>query len=444
MKRILIIINLVISQTLMAQITLKECIETGLVNQPNINRAKSDVLLTKLQSVAVKAAYLPQISIAYDYRYNTIIPTQVVPVGQFNPIPTDETRGIQFGTPWQQNAGISVYQPVIDFTTQKSIKESNINETLASIDLKIAEDKLTYEIADTYSRIIIFKFQLEEAMADTVRSYRSYTILNDGFEEGKVLKMELNNAIINHNNNINQYKKVLAAGITEKIYMHYLTNIALERVLEDNFQEIPARIIDASNTNVNFQTESSFDYQKLLRQEKLLNQQIKTERTKYLPRVGFQGFLGANQFSQVFNPWLNNTWFGNSYVGLALELSLFSPDKSINAEKQLRTQLTIVNTQKDELKLQKNKDLLQLNIEINQLKQEIAILDNNLKLISENIQLYQERVKNGQFASAELNVQEVEIQKINNQVKQRKEQLNKAFLQRIYISGQLSDYVKKL
>ena len=110
MKRILIIINLVISQTLMAQITLKECIETGLVNQPNINRAKSDVLLTKLQSVAVKAAYLPQISIAYDYRYNTIIPTQVVPVGQFNPIPTDETRGIQFGTPWQQNAGISVYQ----------------------------------------------------------------------------------------------------------------------------------------------------------------------------------------------------------------------------------------------------------------------------------------------------------------------------------------------
>jgi len=44
--------------------------------------------------------YLPDLSLNYNYRYNAIIPTQIIPVGQFNPVPTDEKRPIKFGTPW--------------------------------------------------------------------------------------------------------------------------------------------------------------------------------------------------------------------------------------------------------------------------------------------------------------------------------------------------------
>jgi outer membrane protein TolC len=444
MKKLIFILSIVISHSLSAQITLKECIERGLANKATIKSAKSELLISNLKSIESKSKYLPQISLAYDYRYNPIIATQIVPVGQFSPIPTDETRAIQFGTNWQQNAGITLYQPIIDFTVQSRIKESKLNESLSTIDLKKAEADLAFEISKVYSQIITLGYRVDEAITDTVRSFQSYSIVKARFLEGKILKTELNNALVNHNTNVTNFKKNLAQFINEKIYLHFLTNIELEKILEEKFSPIPASFFANSSEKNAVQLDSIPDFQRLKTREQLINQQIKTERTKYSPTIGFQGFLGANQFSQTFNPVLANSWFGNSYVGLSFRLPIFSPDKAINGGKQLQKQLQIVNNQKEELKAEKNKDLLQKNIEIGSIQAEISQTENSVLLQSENVKLYQERLQNGQFAAIELNVQETELQKLSNQLKQLKEQLHKAYIERLYLSGNLWQQIKSL
>jgi outer membrane protein len=444
MKKLILILSLTIAHSLSAQITLRECIENGLSNKANIKSAKSDVLLANLKIIESKGKFLPQISLTYDYRYNPIIATQVVPVGQFNPIPTDETRAIQFGTNWQQNVSITLYQPIIDFTVQSRIKESKLNESLASVDLVKAESDLTFEIVNTYSRVLTFGYQVDEAISDTLRSYQSYSIVNSKFKEGKFLKTELNNALINHNSNLSNYKKEVSLLINEKIYLHYLTSLDLERILDGKFAPIPASLLSQSKDQVEIQFESIPEFQRLGIKEQLVKQQIKTERIKYHPTIGFQGFLGANQFSQTFNPFLSNSWFGNSYVGLAVKLPIFSPEKSINGGEQLQTQLQVVNFEKEALKTEKNKALLQINLEINRLSEEIKILENSFLLQNENILLYQERMLNGQLASSELNVQEAELQKLSSQLKQLKEQFSKALIEQLYITGSLSSKIKTI
>lgn len=444
MKKLMFIISILTAHSLSAQITLKECIESGILNKANIKSAKSDFLLANLKMIESKGKYLPQISLAYDYRYNPIIATQVVPVGQFNPIPTDETRAIQFGTNWQQNAGITLYQPIIDFTVQSRIKECKLNESLAGVDLVKAESDLTFEIVKIYSRVLTFGYQVDEAISDTLRSYQSYSIVNSKFKEGKMLKTEVNNALINHNSNLLNYKKAVSLLINEKIYLHYLTNLDLEKILDNKFAPIPLSFL-AQTTNQNeIQFESLPEFQRLKIKEQLFNQQIKTERTKYNPTIGFQGFLGANQFSQSFDPFLSNSWFGNSYVGLAVKLPIFSPEKSINGVKQLQIQQQVVNFEKEELKAEKYKALLQINLEINRLSEEIKILESSFLLQNENIRLYQERLFNGQLAATELNVQEAELQKLSNQLKQLKEQMSKALIERLYIIGNLSSKINTL
>lgn len=443
MKKIVFIFYIFLYHSLSAQITLKECIDAGLANKANIKSAKTETLIANLKTLESKAKFLPQISLAYDYRYNPIIPTQIVPVGQFAPIPTEETRGIQFGTNWQQNAGVTVYQPIIDLAIKSRIKESNLSEAIANIDLKKAEDDLKFEIVKTYSRVVTFGFQVEETLADTLRSFQSYQILKNKFQEGKVLKTELNKALVNHNANLTNHKKASSALISEKIYLHYLTNLALERILEASFSPIPASVLE-ENAKLEFTIENLPDFQKLSARENLINQQIRTEKTKYSPTVGFQGYLGANQFSQDFAPFKSNSWFGNSYVGLAVKLPIFSPDKSINADKQLQSQLVIVNHQKEELKSQKSKELLQTNLEVERLQAEIGFAKNSLALLQENIKVYQERLQDGQFAASELNVQEAELQKLATQIKQLNEQLNKALVERLYITGKLSEKLQNL
>lgn len=441
MKKILIIISL-ISQSALAQVTLKECVENGLANKATIKSANTEVVLASLKSIEAKGKYLPEISLAYEYRYNPIIATQVVPVGQFSPVPTDEIRGIRFGTNWQQNAGITLYQPIIDLTLKNRIKESKLNESLSNTDLKKAEEDLQFEIVKTYSNAINYSYQVDEAIADTLRSRESLSIVAARFREGKVLKTELNNSLVNHNNNLRTFKTATASLVNEKIYLHYLTGISLERLLDETLAEIPAQIFSASEGSL--QIESTVDFQRLLLEEKLINQQIKTERKKYTPTIGLQGFIGANQFSQTFDPFLANSWYGSSYVGLSVKMPVFATDKSINADKQLKTQLAILNTKKDDLKAETNKELLQINTDIKSITEEISFIENNVMLLKENVALYRERLLNGQYAATELNVQEAELQKVLSQSKQLKEQLNKSFTERLNIIGALGAALQKL
>lgn len=441
MKKILAIL-LFISQSTIGQVTLKECVESGLANKATIKSANTEVVLASLKSIEAKAKYLPQISLAYQYRFNPIIATQVVPVGQFSPVPTDEIRGIRFGTNWQQDAGLTVFQPIIDLTLRNRIKESKLNESLSGVDLKKAEEDLQFEIVKTYSNALDYAYQMDEAIADTLRSFESLGIVAARFKEGKVLKTELNNALVNHNNNQRSFERAAASLVNEKIYLHYLTGISLERLLDESLAEIPERLFDIGEAS--FQIESAVDFQRLLFEEELINQKIKTDRKKYTPVIGLDGFIGANQFSQQFDPFLANSWYGISYVGLSVKMPIFGTDKSYNADKQLQTQLVQLDSKKEDLKAEISKELLQINTDIKRLAVEISFMENNVTLLKENVALYRERLLNGQFAAAELNVQEAELQKVLAQLNQLKAQLNTSRTERLQITGALGRELKTL
>jgi hypothetical protein len=89
------------------------------------------------------------------------------------------------------------------------------------------------------------------------------------------------------------------------------------------------------NTPNNSTFESSIDFQKFLTKEQLLNQQIQTNKPSTDQHWEFKDTLAPTNTRKVSIP-LANSWFGNSYVGLAVKLPIFAPDKSINLSKQLK------------------------------------------------------------------------------------------------------------
>lgn len=443
MRKLLTAILFFASHLLPAQITLKECIESGLANKATIRSATAEVVLSELKSADVKAKYLPQLTLAYDYRYNPKVPAQIVPVGQFNPVPTDETRAIRFGTAWQQNAGVTLYQPIIDLALSSRIKESKLNESLSNLDKQKAEDDLVFEIFKTYSNVLTRATQLNEAVADTARSAQSFQIVAARFREGKVLKTEFNNARVNHMNNLRTYRSALASLLNEKIYLRYLTNIPIERLFDEVFSPIPTSVF-ASDAESTLQLDSVPEYQRFALEVKVIDQQLRTDRRKYVPTVGVQGFVGASQFSQQFDPFLQNSWFGNSYIGLSARLPLFATDKSINANRQLKTQSLLVSTKRDEWKAQREREILQKDVEVRRLQDEVSIASGNLTLLKENVAIYRDRLSAGQFAAVELNVQESELQKASFQLQQLEQELNRAKVERLYLAGRVGERLKKL
>jgi outer membrane protein len=249
-SRIIIISTLIISLSYELsgqEIKLITCIDSALANRGNIRAVRTDIEIAKLQTSSAYQKYLPDLSLSYNYRYNPIIPTQIIPFGQFSQIPTDEKRPIKFGTSWQQNSGLNLFQPIIDLSIKSRVAESKINEKLKNTDAAAAERDLKLEVIKSFTNIWLREEQLRSAELDTLRTSKIKELFMVKLQEGKVLQTEVNKAILNHNNALSNYVAVSSSLTREKIYMSFLTGIPLETLLDGRFDFSPFRD-DALNT----------------------------------------------------------------------------------------------------------------------------------------------------------------------------------------------------
>ena len=447
MKRIILIITAFIAIATVAQnkiITLNECINDALTNKANIKASRTETIIAGLQNKEATGKYLPQLSFAYQYVYNPIIASQIVPTGQFLPVPTNEQRAIKFGTDWQQNAGLSLFQPIVDFTIQSKIAESRINEKIKNADLQIAGDELKFEVVKSFGKIMVLTEQEKSAVIDTARTFKSLTLTKRKFAEGKVLKPDLNKSQLNHNNALGSYKAAAAELIKEKIYMSFLTSIPLGEVLDGAFDFTP--LISEKNLQPadSVNTAADANFQQLDLKQQLLKQQLKTERRKFTPTLGFQAFLGANQYSNTFDPLLANSWYGSSNVGLSVKLPILSGENTSSKIKQLETQTKTIDFNREDLKAKRTKDFRQAGEDIKKLKEQIQLDESNVELLSENVSIYQDRFSAGQLSVSDLNLQELDLQHEKTNLLKQQADLVNLEIQRINTSGNLNSFIQKL
>ena len=399
------------------KIGLKECITLALANKSNILALNAEAAIDSLSIKQISAKNLPQIALAYDYLYNPLIRTNIVPVGKFSPIPTDETRAIKFGTKFNQTLGLQVMQPIFDATIQSKIKDAQLQYRIKKDQVTTANEELTFEVAKTFVSILSKQEQLKISKLDTLRTASTLKIVGNKFSEGNILKMDFNKAKINHNNSIFTYRELISDLIIEKIYLAFLTNLQAETLdvvdVDNIFTEQNLNILSQSNERKPLPKVNELDSRILL-----VQQQIRGEKVKYLPKLNLNGYLGSDQFSNSLQPFQSNTWFGNSFVGLALRLPITIGENKSNKTSQFQSQIKSLNFQKEEEIKESEKNKLTAVQEIITLKEEAKSFSLNIDLLKENVQLYNERLLAGQETVENVNLEEIEyqreIQKLNN------------------------------
>ena len=398
-------------------IGVKECISLAIANKANILALNAEATIDSLNINQIRAKNLPQIALAYDYVYNSIIRTNIVPVGQFSPVPTDQTRSIKFGTKYNQIAGLQVMQPVFDATIRSKVQESKLQYRIKKDQVNTANEELTFEVAKTFVSILTKQKQVEILKLDTLRTASTLKIVRDRFADGSSLKMDFNKAKINHNNSVFVYKELISDLIIEKIYLAFLTNLEAESFdvvdVDNIFTEQNLTSLTQSNETKTLSKINELDSRITLAQ-----QQIKGEKVKYLPKLNFNGYLGADQFSNELKPVQSNTWFGNSFMGLALRLPISIGENRAIKISQFKSQINSLNFQKEEELNDSEKNKLAALQEITSLKEEAKSYSLNIDLLKENVQLYNDRLQAGQETYENVNLEEIayqrEIQKLTN------------------------------
>ncbi len=425
-------------------IKLITCIDSALANRGNIKAVRTDIEIAKLQTSSAYQKYLPDLSLSYNYRYNPVIPTQIIPVGQFNQIPTDEKRPIKFGTDWQQNTGLNLYQPIIDFSIRSRVAESKINEKLKNTDAEAAERDLKLEVLQTFTNVWLREEQTRSATLDTLRTYSTKELFIARSKEGQMLRTEVNRAILNHNNALANYVAVSSSLTREKIYMCFLTGISLETLLDGTFDFSPFSE-DFLEIDKAVPLLDSIPSVKSLRlRTQLLEQQQKSEKLNKTPTIGFEGFLGANQYTDTFNPFLSDSWYGSSYLGLSLRFQLLSGSSTRNKVNQLKLEEKAVESRlRDEINSVSNATL-QLAEEIRQIEYQAELSRQNIALYEENLSLNQDRFDKGQINAYDLLTDEIDFQKEQSSYNERRAELFYKKIELINYSGALSSFIENL
>ena len=420
-------------------LTLKQAINNGFSNRKNIQAGKSDLVIRRLQTESLYKKYWPQVSLEYTYLYNPILQTSILPIGIFNSTyPANATMNVQFGTTLSQTAGATIIQPLIDLSIQRHINEAKLEERITAASQAQSEYELAFTIAQTYIEISLQESKIKSAIADTNRTFINYKLLLNKFDEKRLLKSDLNKSLINHNNAKQLLMDALSELIEDKVYLLFLTG---ETTIEKSDFEI-----DTSFIKQNKLTTSGIppvpdvipELQQLDIQAQLTGIQTKSEKAKHLPTLSIKGFIGANQYTNNFNPIESNSWFGLSYVGLDLKYPIFSGESLQKNMQVLRLQSTQYDQQKEDKSALYAKDAYISKLKMERVMSQLITQEENLALSIESISIIQDRLTEGQESTSILNLEETNLQSLKNEYEMNKKQLWNNWLNYLKASGQLN------
>jgi outer membrane protein len=437
---LLIMILLIVAKvSAQSTTTLSQAINSAFNNRKNIQAGKIDIEIQQLKTKALYKKYGPQVSGEYNYNYNPILQSSIIPVGKFNSaLPPDATENIQFGTTWSQSAGITATQPLFDASIKKQINESRLQEKISSASQAQTEYELGYEVAKACINIWLQQQQISLAIIDTARTWLSYQLQFEKYTAGRLLKSELNKGIINHNNTKQKLMDATIQLVENKIFLLYVTGTISGN--ENDFN------IDSAffNNNILLLVDTKFSsdsipvFQQLNFQNQLSLLQQQTEKSKYIPVVSLKSFLGANQYSNDFNPVKSNSWFGYSYIGLNIKFPLLLGEDKNKKIQQLQMQSQQYSKQIQDKSAQYNQEAETAALEIERIKNKLKTLETNLTLYQESLKISQDRLKEGQISTLELNNQEYELQQLFAEYENTKKQMWLFRLSYLKASGQLS------
>lgn len=420
-------------------LTLNQAINNGFLNRKYMQAGKSDLNIRRLQTEALYNKYWPQISLEYTYLYNPILQTSILPIGIFNSAyPADATKSVQFGTKWSQTAGITVTQPLFDLSIQRQINEAKLQERISAASQAQSEYELAFTIAKTYIEISLQESKIKSAIADTNRTFISFDLLLNKFVEKRLLKSDLNKSLINHNNAVQQLMYARSELIEDKVYLLFLTG---ETDIEKSDFVIDTSFLEQYKvtTSAIFPiTDSLPELLQLELQSRLSAIQAVSEKAKHLPTLSMKGFLGANQYTNNFDPTESNSWFGLSYVGIDLKFPLLFGENVKKNTQVLRLQATQYNQQKEDKSALYAKDTFTSKLSMERVIFQLKTQEENIALSIESIDITQARVKEGQESASTLNLDEADLQSLKAEYEMNKKQLWINWLNYLKASGKLN------
>ncbi len=325
---------------------------------------------------------IPDIYANFDLRRNLITQTTPVPAIAFDPTAgPGDIRPMKFMTDWNTSTGLNAKIDLFNPNAHGKIKEARQEAKISQTEQQITATEIESKIETDYVACLIAKEQLELAISDTL--YKSHILSNiqKRFLSGKATETDLNTAKIIKNDALAAYYEAIDIERWALLQLLYDMGLELDNFTEFSFTStLKDLLIDYQAKE--FVPKEGLSLKKWKQKNELTGIQLKNNQLGFMPTIALNGFYGFNFYSNQFDFFKGTHWYGNSYIGLSVQIPVTQGLYRVQQSKILNLQLRqdIVNYQKEE-------ELQDLNRK--RLLHRIHLKEKALLLKKENIDLQQ-------------------------------------------------------
>ncbi|MBE9461987.1 TolC family protein [Dyadobacter subterraneus] len=208
------------------QLTLKQCIDYGLMHHRSVLVYKNDVDAATYKAKEALSAYLPAVNITSTIDDNIKVQQQVIPAGVFGP--TDVK--VAFTKRFSSNHFAQAEQTIFDKSLLTGLKANKISLKQAQLSGEQNQEILIYNISNAYYQILVYRQQLALLKANLESYKQQLAISKLQLEKGVAMEADVNKVQVNYNN---IYSDVLAGESDLELAYNQLKN-AMGYQLDDS------------------------------------------------------------------------------------------------------------------------------------------------------------------------------------------------------------------
>lgn len=362
---------------------LETCLKMADTANLTVRNSRLDIAINDKQRDAYMSARLPHLTFAGDYKYNAIIPGQVVPAAFFGGAPGTFTT-VQFGVPYTLSNTLQLTQVFYNPQVNYGLTALDINSEIIKIQQAMVAQEVNYQVASTFFNLQAINKQLDFISTNIANLDKLVKNMEAMVEQELIVQIEVDKLQINRLGLINTRESLTATKDQLE---------SLLKILVGLDKDASISIVTDSMVEKSILVENEVNYPELdllAAQQKMNIEERKGTNMAYLPSLSFYAAYNYNYNLKPEDDY--RTGIEGAFLGLRLDWTLFD-----GLEKYHKQKMNTLNAEK----LANQEDLLTQQLEMKSLnaKKQILVHANSLDLYMQQLKLA-EKV----FAQTELKI----------------------------------------
>jgi len=332
-------------------LTVQEALDLAKKNNISVKTARTNLQIQEQVNKSVTSGALPSVSGILTTTAYLATPVSVIPQGAFGGGQPAAPLTVSFTPKYNATAGVTLKQSLFDGQVFVGLKARTTALDYSSKEIDLAVENISVNVYKAYYQLLVSRTQVELLDADIRRAAK---LLNDTRvmnENGFAEKLDVDKAQVQLAN-LETSKQNTENTITNGyLTLKYLVGLpaADSLVLTTEFKE--ENLTGGIPMDLQYHYEDRYDYQYLQLSGKLGQYDIKRYKAVYFPTIDLNGAFYKNAFNNTYDLLTKGgSWYSNSYVGLSINVPIFSGFSKDANLKKARLNYTQITDQIENLK----------------------------------------------------------------------------------------------